>query len=575
MDMKRMEELMKKMELQMRMEDMANKMDELAKKEDQINQQTETANKTSTDKKDNGKTDKQNGTDKETKDQNGKTADGDKKDSKADTGKDVAGKEQQKAGKNTDAQKSDEKKTTEQLSREQKDLKAELDKAMKEDMKEMEKLGKETKKDDALDDPKQQGEDAEHEMQESSDDLDQKQNSKAAKAQQNAKKNLQEMAKSLRKKAQEGQEEEVDIDIRMTRQILSNLIRLSFDQENLMSAVRITSTSSPLYLDNQREQNRLRGNAKMVQDSLFELSKRVSKLSTSINQETMDLENSMSKAVDAIEDRLVGPALTHEQYAMTHTNNLALTLNELLANLIQMQNSGPKNGSCAMPGGKKPGKSAGEQLSDIITGQQQMGGKMQQMQGQGQKPGQGKNPGQGSMGQSAGQGQPGSQPGGQSGTGSGQSSNGTAGNGEYGNSEQLARLAEQQANLRRKIQELSSLLNSKGMNGVSKQLRDVEQQMDKNETDIANRRMSSELMQRQKEILSRLLEADKAVREQEQDDKRSSNTGKELERPLPEALQKYITDQKQLLDLYKTVPPQLKPYYKDMVENYFKIIGER
>jgi len=44
---------------------------------------------------------------------------------------------------------------------------------------------------------------------------------------------------------------------------------------------------------------------------------------------------------------------------------------------------------------------------------------------------------------------------------------------------------------------------------------------------------------------------------------------------VPAELQKYITDQKQLLELYKTVPPQLKPYYKEMVESYFHIIGNK
>ena len=146
--------------------------------------------------------------------------------------------------------------------------------------------------------------------------------------------------------------------------------------------------------------------------------------------------------------------------------------------------------------------------------------------------------------------------------------------GEYGDAEQLAQLAQQQASIRRKIQELTSMLNSKGLGGA-KELREAEQKMDKTETDLVNKRMSSELMLRQKEILTRMLEAEKSLREQEQDDKRSSHTAQEISRPVPPALQKFITDQKQLLELYKTVPPQLKPYYKDMVESYFHIIGNK
>ena len=196
-----------------------------------------------------------------------------------------------------------------------------------------------------------------------------------------------------------------------------------------------------------------------------------------------------------------------------------------------------------------------------------MGNSLQKMNKPGQKPGDkpGEKPGEG-------QGKkPGDKPGqGQGGQGNGQSGQ----NGEYGNSEQLARLAEQQASIRRRIQELSSLLNSKGL-GNSKELREIEQKMDKNETDLVNRRLTSEMLMRQKEIETRMLEVQKSLREQEQDDKRSSKSAQDLSRPVPPALQKYITDQKNLLELYKTVPPQLKPYYRDMVESYFHIIGNK
>ena len=323
--------------------------------------------------------------------------------------------------------------------------------------------------------------------------------------------------------------------------------------------MKVTSTSSQQYVANQEEENRLHRNSQMIRDSMFALSKRIEKISVTINKETTELEHHMQKAVDNLEDRRVDLAQMDEQYVMTHTNNLALMLNEVLANLMQAQADANKpggSGSCSMPGGKKPGKTPGEQLSDIITEQQKVGEGMGKMpKPGGNKPGQGQ--GQGQQGEGKGQGKQGGQ-------------------GEYGDPEQLARLAEQQAMIRRKIQDLSNELNSKGGLGSSaKELRELEQKMDKNETDLVNRRLTDELMQRQKEITTRLLETEKSLREQEQDDKRSSRSGEEMSRPVPAALQKYITDQKQLLELYKTVPPQLKPYYRDMVESYFHIIGNK
>jgi hypothetical protein len=111
--------------------------------------------------------------------------------------------------------------------------------------------------------------------------------------------------------------------------------------------------------------------------------------------------------------------------------------------------------------------------------------------------------------------------------------------------------------------------------GNSKELREIQQQMDRNETDLVNRRLSSEFMMRQKEILTRLLETEKSLREQEQDDKRASNAAKEISRPVPPELQKFLQSRQQLLELYRSAPPQLKPYYRGMVDQYFKAIGTK
>ena len=567
MDMERMEAMMKKMEQQMRMEDMANKMDDLAKKERELQQKTEQADKNNKDLAEGNK--------KETKDDGkNKTDQGlSKKDDRS--GKDK--------GKDT---KTDDK----ALAKEQKDLKDQLDKAMKDDMKEAQKLAKETKQQDKLQKEEEQGKDAQGDMKESEDALEQKQKSKASKSQSKAAENLEHMAKSLREKAGGMDMETLDLDIRATRQLLTNIIRLSFDQEDLMDEVAQTATSSQSYVTNQDEQNRLLGNSRMIRDSLFSLSKQLSadtktKLPVDINKKTVQLEQHMKRSVEALENRNVALARTSEQYVMTSANDLALILNELLANLMQMQSEGKKGGeggSCSKPG-MKPGKGkpggkgsegAGQQLADIITEQQKLGNAMQQMGGKkpgekdgngSPKPGQGKKQGEG---KGKGQGQNGGQNGGQGGNGEDENE------GENGDAEQLARLAEQQASIRRKIQELTSLLNSKGL-GNSRELRDIAEKMDKNESDLVNRRTSGDLMLRQKDIQTRLLEAEKSLREQEQDDKRASNTGKELSKPVPAALQKYITDQRQLLELYKTVPPQLKPYYRNMVENYFQLINPK
>ena len=70
--------------------------------------------------------------------------------------------------------------------------------------------------------------------------------------------------------------------------------------------------------------------------------------------------------------------------------------------------------------------------------------------------------------------------------------------------------------------------NGKSGNAELKRIAD---NMEKTETDLVNKRISQETLNRQEEILTRLLEAEKAEREREQDEKRQSTESKDLINP--------------------------------------------
>ncbi|RYD51018.1 MAG: DUF4175 family protein [Sphingobacteriales bacterium] len=534
MDLQRLQELMKKLEQQLKLEDLAAKMESLAQKQGDLKDKT---------------------------DQNARS--------------------------------------NEELAQQQKDLQKELQEALKKDLKE---AGQQATKaeEKELSKSEQSGKDANGAMQQSSEQLNQNQKQNASKSQQQAKEKLQEMAQALRSAASGASLEQINIDIRATRQILTNLMRLSFAEEGLVGKTKQTSPASPEYLANLSEQSRQYTASHIIRDSLYTLSKRIFQLSATVNKETAGLESSLSNATTSLNDRQIGPAAQAQQYAMTHTNNLALMLNELLSNLMQQQSQAMQqqgnSGSCTKPGGSKPsgkpgpGSGGAGQLQDIISGQQQLGNAMQQAaqtaarrQG-GQKPG-GQKPGgqQGQGGQSGQQGQDGQggqKPGGQGGQqgsgGQGGSGNGggqSGSEGENGDAEQLARFAEQQAAVRRQVQQLVSKLTGSGNPEAARMLREIAQQMDKNEEDLVNRRITPELATRQSQIFTRLLEADKAMREQEQDNKRASTAGVEMPRPIPAELQRILRQHQALLEGYRTVPADLKPFYKELVQRYYQNIG--
>ena len=141
-----------------------------------------------------------------------------------------------------------------------------------------------------------------------------------------------------------------------------------------------------------------------------------------------------------------------------------------------------------------------------------------------------------------------------------------------GMSKEFAEMAEQQAQMRRELEKINAEQNKDGKNGLG-DLSKAIKQMEQNETDLVNKRITSEMLRRQQEILTRLLEADKADKERGEKPERESTTAKEQARKMPPTLEEYLKQKQAEVDWYKTVPPSLKPYYKSLAEKYFKSIA--
>ena len=73
---------------------------------------------------------------------------------------------------------------------------------------------------------------------------------------------------------------------------------------------------------------------------------------------------------------------------------------------------------------------------------------------------------------------------------------------------------------------------------------------------------------RQKEILTRLLESEKAELEREKEKKRESSEAKNKNYRNPDELLKYKKAQSNEIELLKTIPPSLTPFYKSKVNQY-------
>tara|TARA_R110001592_G_C13181791_1_gene751009 strand:+ start:2153 stop:5506 length:3354 start_codon:yes stop_codon:yes gene_type:complete len=411
---------------------------------------------------------------------------------------------------------------------------------LKKDLKELKEKDKELERPKGFDEMKEKQEETSEEMEKSSDQIESKKNKKAAESQKSAAEKMEQMAQKM-KDMQSAESEGEDMDA--LRQLLENLLHLSFDQEELMESFKLVKRESPEYVKLSQQQKKLKDDAKMIEDSLFALSKRVVQLESTINKEIRAINSNMAKAIDFMQERQTPMVVSRQQYIMTSINNLALLFDEALQQMQQQAQQKPGEGSCDKPGGSgkpKPGagsvKSMQEQLNKQLDD-------LKKALEEGKKPG-------GKKGDQEGKGMPG---------GKGQ-----------GSSESFAKAAAQQAKIRDQLQKMRNEMNKEGKSGVDQ----MSKLMEETETDLVNKRITQQTINRQKEILTRLLESEKADREREFDDKRESIEGKNTNFSNPELYFEYNKKKDQEVDLLKTTPPNFNLFYKKKVSQYFQKIKQ-
>ena len=450
----------------------------------------------------------------------------DKKDPKADKKNDKTDKDgkDQKDGKDGKDSKEQQKKQDE-LKKEQEQLNKEFEKTKK-DVDEAEKMNKELEKPEELDPKKEEQEQIDKEQEESMEQMEQNQNKGAAKSQKKAAKAMRAMSAGMMKAKMGADKQEAEEDMEALRAILENLIQLSYDQERVMKDFKGVSLQDPRFVKLAQEQLKIQDDSKVVEDSLYALAKRVMQIQTFVTRELADMKYHSTESSRYIRERKIGLATSKQQFAMTSMNNLAAMLSDVFKQMQQQMQA------MAMPGGGGKGKQKGKSKSpgqSLGEMQEKLNGQMQKMKGQG-KGGKG---------------------------------------GEM--SEQLAKMAAEQGRIRRQLQELmDSQKGSEGGNKVGDQVRELMRQMDETETDLVNKRLTEDLLKRQQDIQTRLLESEKALREQEEDNKRKSETAQQIQRRPPAAFEQYVKEKQKQTELLRTVPPTFSPFYKREVDTYFK-----
>ena len=310
------------------------------------------------------------------------------------------------------------------------------------------------------------------------------------------------------------------------KQILSNLLYMSFSQEDILNSINDIKKEDPILNSLKRQQNELIKQSQIVKDSLYALAKRVPQINNMVSGELLDLELNLISSNDFMEEVVLPKAMEKQQYVITSLNNLSLMLNEILDQIEeQMANAMPGDQQCENPQGQ-----GGKQLDMLKSGSEGMKQQLQQMIEEMKK----------------------------------------------GNSKQMSKMLGESLMQHEMMQKMLRDLMQNGQVGsnATEQLKQIDEILEQNKRDLMNKNVTTQTVNRHNQILTRLLEAKNSEIERDMDEKRQSQTADEefFSNPL-----KYFEYKKSTTNSIESIEynnQNINEYYTKKYKDYLKTLEE-
>jgi hypothetical protein len=399
----------------------------------------------------------------------------------------------------------------------QKELTKQFDSIQK-DFKELDKQNKELKNPLKLPETNREQETIKNEMKNAEDELknENPKKGKVSKSQKNAAQQMKQLSNKLKNSLQAMEGEMVTENIKDLQSILTNLLKFSFDQEELMLSFEEVDASHADFPEKLKKQQNLKVYFEHIDDSLYALSFRLVKLSAKIQTDLTNAHYNLKKSLENLSEDQIKPAMSNQHYTMTATNNLTDLLSDILESL--------KNPKMSMGKGKgKKGQSIS--LPDIIKKQKSINQKMMDRLKTGKKSGRSKEQMSG----------------------------------------ELYKIYKEQSQLKQALQEIlkqGGTNNSQGQKAV-KQMEDLERL-------LLQKGFDSKTLKKMQQLDYELLKLEKAIFEQGKDNKRESKTGGDIDtrQNLKDIKNKDLYFNPDEILIRKIIPMQ--PFYQKKVNEYFK-----
>jgi hypothetical protein len=300
---------------------------------------------------------------------------------------------------------------------------------------------------------------------------------------------------------------------------MQDVLSASFEQESLADRSQNLSSASPQINEIARQQSSLLTNTAQIINQMIEISNQTFFLSPGLNQQMAQAYSNMNQAIQQLENRNPKQATANQKQAMSNFNAV---LQSLQSSMSQMSESGSPSG-----------------LESLMEQLQKMSGQQGQLN-------------QESMALF------------QSGQGKMQLS-----------PDAMARLAAQQQMIRNSLEQMSEGTGSR--RDILGRLDELGSEMDEVIKELKARKMDRRVIERQERILSRLLDAQKSIREKEYSRKREAERETVHIVKSPPDLRWELLQQEDHLrrELMNALEEGYSQEYKEYIKNYFEILSRR
>lgn len=344
--------------------------------------------------------------------------------------------------------------------------------------------------------------------------------------QQSISKAFEKLAEMTRQQMESMNQQQMNINIAGLQYILYSLLNLSVEQENLVSYASATENRSQAYIEFARDQKNLEGIFTALSDSLFQLSTEIPQFSNDINKKKLEVEQQLTTSLEQMAERNQSRSSIATRQALGGINEISFMIANLLEQ-IQDQQSGNSSGS-------------GQSTQQMMEQLQQMGENQKQLNQQIQdmiNDMQGERLTQDQMGR-------------------------------------LNQMSKQQNEIRKQLEELRRSGELEGGDKIGSDIQRMIEEMEDTINDLRGGAVDPTMIERQQNILSRMLEAERALEERDEEEKREGATGNRLQRPTPpeltlEELEKQIRN--------RLNDPNFTKYssdYQRLIEKYFELLKE-